>query len=269
MPEGLHHGDWRGVFLHKNALGNYMAIINIIFLVSFRKNYRPILSVIGYLLSWILIFGSGSKTSIASTIFIHVIMLFLFFVKNQKLSFRFILWIISVPVFLIIFLIFIYYEKIAVSLGGTETLTGRIPLWFGVFQAIGDTPLFGYGYAAFWGNESGSLKYLTDSEWISGKSHNAFMDIWLDLGIIGLIMFIGFLGTTFIKLLYLYRQKGNLYHEGLLLILILIISVSMLDFRILYYNSIVFFLVVYIYFYTNSVSKRKRAGWKLVRIKGY
>jgi len=267
MPEGLHQGDWRGVFLHKNALGNYMAIINIVFFVSIRKKYRINISIVGYFLSWLLIIGSGSKTSLAASIFIHVSMLFLQLIKSKKFSYRLILGLSSIPIILIAIFIILNYKKIAYLLGGSESLTGRIPLWYNVILAISKAPILGYGYTAFWGSELGSMKFMTNTDWLSGKSHNAFLDVWLDLGIIGLILFIVLIVNTLIRLLKIYRNKNDIYSEAYLLILMLILSISMIDFRILYYNSIVFFLVVYIYFYSLKLTRHVRFKWKLVRVK--
>jgi O-antigen ligase len=269
MPEGYHQGDWRGVFLHKNALGNYMAIINIIFLVSIRKRFRSYISLIGYFLSWILIIGSGSKTSLASSIFIHISIFFLLLIKSKNFSFKLILSLASIPIILIAIFIILNYEKIAFLLGGSTTLTGRIPLWYNVILAISKAPVLGYGYAAFWGSDLGSIKFMINTDWLSGKSHNAFLDVWLDLGIIGLILFIVLIVNTLIRLLKLYRNTNDKYGEAYLLILIMIISVSMIDFRILYYNSIVFFLVVYIYFYSINLTRHEKFGWKLVRVKEF
>lgn len=250
MPEGVHQGDWRGVFLHKNGLGNYVAIINVIFLSSIRNNYKFHISIVGYLLSLILVFGSGSKTALASVIFIHIVLLLLALVRNKVFSFKLTLSFISLPVLFIVLYIFKSYDQIALILGGDTNLTGRIPLWFHVFQAISEKPLLGYGYGAFWGYEYGSLKFMDAMIWESGKSHNALLDIWLDLGLFGTILFSIFLLSTFSRLIKIYRESKSVLSESYLLITIMIVSVSMIDFRILYYNSIILFLVVYIYMYS-------------------
>ena len=73
-------------------------------------------------------------------------------------------------------------------LGKDATLTGRTVLWSAVVERIEDRPLLGYGYSAFWeatGVQSEQVR--TAVGWDTPHSHNGLLDVWLDLGLIGVL----------------------------------------------------------------------------------
>lgn len=78
------------------------------------------------------------------------------------------------------------------------TLTGRIPLWTMLFQTkIQERLWFGFGYNAFWqrwlGNDSpaaGVVKVIIGDgrDWVA-HAHNGYIDIILNIGLVGLVIF--------------------------------------------------------------------------------
>jgi len=72
-------------------------------------------------------------------------------------------------------------------LGRDATLTGRTDIWTVLFDAIGERPWLGYGYAAFWGAES-QPAYMVRlaTEWIVPTAHNGWIETALSIGLIGL-----------------------------------------------------------------------------------
>ena len=79
-------------------------------------------------------------------------------------------------------------------LGRDATLSGRTGLWDAVLAAISMKPLLGYGYESFWNGLAGpSASVVAAVHWIPPHAHNGFLDLWLDLGALGLLIFgIGF-----------------------------------------------------------------------------
>jgi len=69
------------------------------------------------------------------------------------------------------------------------TLTGRTPLWKECFTYIGERPLLGYGYDAFWNSKR--TADLTESQgWVIAHGHNVYIDLALQLGPVGVIAFV-------------------------------------------------------------------------------
>jgi exopolysaccharide production protein ExoQ len=81
------------------------------------------------------------------------------------------------------------------TLGRDETLTGRTELW-GDLRELVANPVIGVGYGSFWLGER--LEKLWDVWWWHPtQSHNGYMEIYLNLGIVGCILLIGVLISSF------------------------------------------------------------------------
>uniref|UniRef100_B0T437 O-antigen polymerase n=1 Tax=Caulobacter sp. (strain K31) TaxID=366602 RepID=B0T437_CAUSK len=80
------------------------------------------------------------------------------------------------------------------------TLTGRAYLWYRAQPIIGQKPVLGHGFQAFWtqGNEDAEGLW----NWAKNKSragfnfHNTYIEMQVDLGMVGLIGLIGMLAIT-------------------------------------------------------------------------
>ena len=82
------------------------------------------------------------------------------------------------------------YGLLLNSFNRDETLTGRIPLWAGVLEMIAQKPWLGYGYGAFWtGNGPSAIVWLI-AGWKAPHAHNNLLDIWLQVGLLGLVPFL-------------------------------------------------------------------------------
>lgn len=68
--------------------------------------------------------------------------------------------------------------------GRDASLSGRDELWSIVMNEGKKHPIFGKGYGAFWTEGKGRELVQT---WNPRQSHNAYLDVWLDLGVLGLI----------------------------------------------------------------------------------
>lgn len=80
------------------------------------------------------------------------------------------------------------WREILVSLGRDPTLTGRTPLWAAVMESISKKPWLGYGYSAFWiGLKGESLRIILTVHWAVPYAHNGFLEVLLQLGIVGLV----------------------------------------------------------------------------------
>jgi O-antigen ligase len=86
--------------------------------------------------------------------------------------------------------------KLILLLGRDSTMTGRTDIWQAVLQAVLKRPLLGYGFAAFWLSLRGeSANIILALRWAVPAAHNGFLEIWLQLGACGLLLF----GVGFVK----------------------------------------------------------------------
>ena len=73
------------------------------------------------------------------------------------------------------------------SLGKDDTLTGRTDLWDLVFPHLWQRPWLGYGYGVFWDPFRYAL--WQSSGWPAPHPHNGYIQLVLDLGVVGLLLF--------------------------------------------------------------------------------
>jgi O-antigen ligase len=79
------------------------------------------------------------------------------------------------------------------SLDKDPSLTGRTQFWPQLIEAMGKRPLLGYGYDNFWQPDRGLDNPAANIETTSGykppNAHNGFIQLGIELGYVGLILF--------------------------------------------------------------------------------
>lgn len=205
-------GEWQGVMFHKNALGRIAVIAIIVFTALVRQETWPwrILWLLLASSAFILVIGSGSASAIVVLFAVICVGITVWIVTllsgNERWQGVFLGIGIIVPLGI---LVFFHLPEIARFLGRSVTLTGRLPLWEALLSIGWKQPLLGYGFGAFWLG-SGQMMPIDIAlmrlrfPW-AGHAHNGFIDTWLEVGLIGLllivmIIFLGF-GQSLIKLL--------------------------------------------------------------------
>lgn len=209
LPQfAIDNGLWDGVFFQKNSLG-FAAMIGIpTLIVAGRTAARGRLvfySTIPFLFA--LLLGSQSKTMLVSTI-ASVLLLFVYrtFRGRRTLRGAVILSLVTTSIFTAA-LATANITVLADWLDKDVSLTGRIPLWTDLLPLIAERPLQGWGYrAAFGGYFSPVHEVLVAADWAPTHAHNALLQIWLEMGIIGVILFL----VTFIRAMTRGLQVVNL-----------------------------------------------------------
>lgn len=135
----------------------------------------------------------------------------------------------------------------SVSSESIKTMTGRTNLWQKVWKMINKRPWFGYGYGIFWHSENApAAEIWRVNEWKAIHAHNGLLDLWLDLGILGVSLFtIGFL-ISFVKAITEILKMGNFDYLLPLSYLVFFLLVNLPESNLLKHNSI--FWVLYVAF---------------------
>lgn len=184
----------RGVFSQKNVLARTIGI-GLALLLSYRVSptYRPTPAYIGLVAATLLLtVGARSVTLIGS---VALLLLTVVIVRSVSIRWPFplkapILLLMGVFVLVMVVLVLRYYEPLLILVGKDITLNGRIPLWRSLAILGSERPWLGYGYNGFWLGEAGpSQAILNAYSWNPTHGHNGFVDVWLDLGYVGLTLF--------------------------------------------------------------------------------
>ena len=189
----IDYGDaWRGVYGNKNGLGRAMALATAGFvLVALERGRYGWLAWSAAVAAFlILLLARAAASLVVCLAVLSLIPLF------RSLRFRFTtavgLWILAVLLASIVLtVVATNLEATLTLLGRDTTLTGRTEIWAAVMASIMERPWLGYGYSAFWHEWSGpSASVLSAVGWETPHSHNGVLDLWLDLGALGMAVFV-------------------------------------------------------------------------------
>jgi O-antigen ligase len=76
-----------------------------------------------------------------------------------------------------------------------NSLTGRLPLWHELWKAADDHWLVGHGFGGFWGSDN-VLKYSKIFSWHIPHGHNAYLDMVLAIGFVGMGLYLAWSVAT-------------------------------------------------------------------------
>ncbi|WP_044749133.1 O-antigen ligase family protein [Bacillus alveayuensis] len=257
IPElGIHHdqylfGAWKGIYFHKNGFGSIL-IINIIMgfyqYLNLKKN--KIIPVLNIIFSLILLYYSQSKTALLIFIIMIVILLCLKIRKFPKLL-RISLTIFFLTIFLCIgFFVLGNIGLILNVLNRDLTLSGRIEIWNYVYIKSNLSPFFGYGYGGFWTEKTRATQdILRLIGFPIYSSHNGFLDILVNLGYIGLFIFILVFVSGLVYSFLILQKNFSKYNWLLMIILIFIFANNISETRIILSDPIhwVLFITTLLY----------------------
>ena len=206
---GDFEGFWQGIYPHKNTLGNNMAMAFTVFMVlgASRPAYRWIKFLFaGVALVLVILADSVTSIFLCVTI-VCAFLLFRFFSQKIHRRRRYFLG-FSVVVAGAVAYCVSHFSEILSLVGRGENMSGRFLIWSLVWTAISTHPVLGYGYGAFWRGLDGPSADLWDalgSQFLF-HAHNGFLDIWVDIGLLGLAVFL-------VGYIYYLRRSWLLYFK--------------------------------------------------------
>ncbi|MEH2065408.1 MAG: O-antigen ligase [Nostoc sp.] len=244
---GMNDSSWRGIYPTKNVLGKTFVLgAAIFFFLAMTTKENRWVSWLGYLTSGVLVLLSKSTTSVGNLIIITAAFLIYYRILNLKYQ-------VMIPILTFLSTIGIAFyawfiseaDTILGSVGKDTTLTGRSELWPVVLQMIAKKPWLGYGYKAFWteGNSEYSI-VLQAVQWDVPNAHNGFLDLWLALGILGILVFIIGFVINFLRAIYLIRWNGKSENVWLLVYFTFTILSNLTETSLLEQNNLEWVLYV-------------------------
>jgi exopolysaccharide production protein ExoQ len=183
---------WQGVFTNKNSLGRAMAfaatVLVLVAMQSSRHRWLP-WSAAGFTLALVVLSRSASSLVI---VFGMLALIPLFRSLRLRTAAVAAVWFGAVLLAVIVLTIALANEDVVFgALGRDATLTGRTTLWAVVLASIGEHPWLGHGYNAFWQGWNGSSALvLSEVGWDTPHAHNGFLDLALDLGLLGMALLV-------------------------------------------------------------------------------
>jgi O-antigen ligase len=91
---------------------------------------------------------------------------------------------------------------------GASSLLGRIPLWNGCLPFVFERPFLGHGFNGFWTAERiASIAELQG--WGLGSGHSVYLDVALELGLVGLTVFLAALVIGLVRASWSLKGSKN------------------------------------------------------------
>jgi len=209
---GVHAGAWRGIYTHKNNFGKIMTLSSAVFtLLLMDKPKAKLWVATGLGLSFMLLLLSTSRGAL-----VNVLAMWAVIAACRLFRLQYHLLVISLGTIAIVggtisAWVVSNLETIVVDILGKDmTFTGRTTLWLSIIDVIKERPWLGYGYQAFWSGLDGPSAPVIRSEgWLTPDAHNGFLDLVLQLGLVGLFVFLcGYIFNFFYYLKCLRNTSG-------------------------------------------------------------
>jgi exopolysaccharide production protein ExoQ len=211
---------WTGVTMQKNSLGALCTLSAFLLIWALLREWRSgklfkmrsqafadalVLAIAVFLLK-----GPGSYSATSVGILIVGIAILLLLYRREKLA-QYMARHLKAFVVSIALLYLLFYDSVirivASTFGRDETLTGRVDIWRPLLDFASRSPLFGTGYGGFYAPGNDELQEIFSSQFILAQAHNGYLAIYVELGMVGLIL----LGTFILS--YCSRVRRELNHS--------------------------------------------------------
>lgn len=96
--------------------------------------------------------------------------------------------------------VIVFRDAVLGLLGRSGDLTNRVDIWASVTELALERPWFGWGWVSYWApwvEPFDGLALIKGVEYL--QAHNAWLDVWLQLGVVGLAVFVVLVASTLLR----------------------------------------------------------------------
>ena len=278
---GITYDPWTGLQMHvgiatgKNELGADCLIFGFFFFwyllqiwrterSTHRRNELRLIAAFLLMIGWLLRVAHSTTAIICFFVGIMVVVLLGMRSINKKFIGTYIL--VGVVLIVAAELAFGISGHFTQAIGKDSTFSGRTLLWARLIE-MDTNPIFGTGFESFW---LGNLEQLAGLFFfIPNEAHNGYLEIYLNLGLVGLFIIIAILIATYWKIrLELFRNfEWGRYRLGFF-VAVLLYNCTEAGFRILNPILLVFYLIAIDYPRTYLTAAQRPRGWRIGRKQG-
>ena len=207
VPGGVDQGDaWHGVFVAKNNFGRSICLYVTAFITLYRQRwirYVAVVSGVGL---------AALSQSVSAVVYIALMVMIVtsWSILKWKATLRAIAMIgISVMGSIAMGYTLLNLARVTPMVGKDPHLSKRVDLWELSIDAVGKSPVLGYGFVAFWNSDSQPAARIREElHWQVPHAHNGYIDILLGLGLAGLTLY-AIVYVTLTKRAYIFFMGGN------------------------------------------------------------
>ena len=202
-------GEYGGICAGKNALGFLCMVVGFFYFWHFLTVWRQeksaarrneLIFCLAFLAmnAWLLHMAQSSTSLVCMLVAMGIVLLAgLPFINVRHIG----LYLLAiVAAYFLADASFGIYDHVIQALGKSKDLTGRTEVW-GFLLNAPINPVLGAGFESFWLSDYAvKLNSMYDSHSVSfNEAHNAYLETYLELGLLGLALTIGLIGATYVK----------------------------------------------------------------------
>ncbi len=218
----------RGVFSQKNSMGEAMLLASSWYIYQLCDNPK---SVARPILSLLLLYFCLIKANSATSLMISIIVLALGAIFWSEANWRrrmLVIYLLAVGFILACAFAFLDTAQLLAALNRDPSFTGRIPLWGFSLQAAMDRPWVGYGYSGFWNEDSPIVQTIWAAiDWKAPSAHNGYIDILLQIGFLGMALYVWVWGSIIGNALIAWWQRSLPEARWILLFMLINLLLNM------------------------------------------
>jgi len=265
---GLEVKGWCGIYPHKNTLGMMATLAALVFILRAKvvpehKWSMRLLATISLCLLWL----SDSKTSLLALFGTLLVFPYTRLVRrNVWRATVGTAWVLIAGA-VCVYLGITQWHAVTEVFGRDATLSGRLELWlFSVVMAL-QRPWLGYGYGAFWLDRDGpSARVMTAmGKWHAFYAHNGVLELWLDLGLISVAVFLIGLVFCIVRTIIMVRQRNSPESVWPLAILVFVFITNLAESTVLAPNNMLWLLYVSVVFLVSPVFRNMSSPISSIR----
>jgi exopolysaccharide production protein ExoQ len=188
----LHGGPIEGIVANRNLLGFLALLAVIVFAVQLAAGTVKRGWGIGWLVVAVAMLAlTRSATVTVAAVAVLVALVFALWARQRGQERRRAVYVVAAASVVAVIAALATFTPWLLSLfGKSEDLTGRFDIWAAVVQLASQRPAFGWGWVSYWVpfvEPFNGLAVRKGVEYL--QAHNAWLDVWLQLGVVGVIAF--------------------------------------------------------------------------------
>lgn len=114
-------------------------------------------------------------------------------------------------------------------------LTYRLSIWHRVWDLVQQFPLQGWGWIGIWRDDVPPFLELSSGTGrVPTSALNAYLDVWFQIGLVGFLVFLGFVGLTFTRSWLLASRRRNVVFVWPALVLVVLLIGALAESSLLF-----------------------------------
>ncbi|MDH6235958.1 O-antigen ligase family protein [Cryobacterium sp. CG_9.6] len=209
----LDGGPIEGIVANRNLLGFIALIAVIVFAVQLAaRTVKRGWGIIWLVLAIVTLLLTRSSTVTLATLVVLAALVFALWARSVHHQARRPVYIVAAAsVVTGVAAILAFFPLLTQLLGKSDDLTGRFDIWHSVTELASERPAFGWGWVSYWVPWVEPFQGLAVRKGVTYlQAHNAWLDVWLQLGIVGLVVFVALVLATLWRAWFLAIDRPRL-----------------------------------------------------------